>query len=921
MNFNFKIQAYQTDAVNSVTEVFAGQKVSDDAEDRGRNSEICLPDQALLANIRRIQAERGICLSERLSESPGRCSLDVEMETGTGKTYVYIKTMYELNRKYGWSKFLVVVPSVAIREGVRKSFEMTQAHFMEQYGKKIRFSVYDSRCLSRLEAFAGASGIQVMVINMQAFNTFLKEGGRSREARLIYDKRDEFGSRRPIDVIRACRPILILDEPQKMGGEATRKGLTNFAPLFCLNYSATHKERHDLVYTLNAVDAYNQRLVKRIEVKGFQVKNAGGAGRYLYLENILVSPKHPPKARLEFEAERAGAVRRISRILDVGEDLYSLSGGREAYRGYRVLEIDPLAGQVRFTNGECLSRGDLADGMPEGDRQRLQIRETILSHLEKEEKLFELGVKTLSLFFIDEVARYRRYGENGEELTGEYGRIFEEEYRRAAEGYLAGDETPYRRYLRDIPAEAAHKGYFSVDKRGRAVDGKAGRGGDVSEDISAYELILKNKERLLDLREPVRFLFSHSALREGWDNPNIFQICTLKSGNSTVMKRQEVGRGLRLCVNQEGLRMDAQVLGAERVHQVNRLTVIASESYRAFAADLQKQIQTPGLRLPKDMIRDGNETILLANERNENFEAEEFQALWRLLRHKYVYRAELDSGELIRRAVSRIDRELSVARPEYVMTRSQQRDRIDAEMVRETRSFAEEEVRRLVPEGGGFDSARYDLVGNVAEGASVTRRTAAEILQRITPEIFALFSINPEEFIRKTIGMIREQKALLMAERISYRKTETVYEDSIFEEKRRIGPRRVCQVKKHVLDYVFTDGGTRGELQRKLAEDLERASEVRVYAKIPGDFVIPTPAGDYSPEWLISFCADTGGPAYVAAETRGEADELSAAERVKRVCAEQFFREVSGGGIAYCAGKDYREICRRFGRIGEEKRS
>ena len=449
MRFNFIIQQYQTDAVDSIVRVFLGQPfqelgkyrrdignihevksfsqvnlfsdsgeqlelsmdtLTDEFDEAGfRNERVLLSDEDLQRNIHYVQQDNNLKISEGLIAPLGRCSLDVEMETGTGKTYVYIKTMYELNKKYGWSKFIVVVPSIAIREGVKKSFEITQDHFMEQYGKKIHFFVYNSSNLNQLDSFSSNAGISAMIINMQAFNTSLKEGGKSKESRIIYDKRDEFASRRPIDVIKANNPILILDEPQKMGGDATQAALKNFNPLFCLNYSATHKDHHNLVYALDAVDAYNQRLVKKIEVKGFQVKNFRGTDSYLYLDDIVVSPKHPPAARMEIEIDYKKSINRESRLLHVDDDLYSLSKNMEQYKGYRVSEIDPITGTVTFTNGEKVTRGEVTGDVSEKDMRRIQIRETIKSHLEKEEELFKKGIKTLSLFFIDEVAKYRGY--------------------------------------------------------------------------------------------------------------------------------------------------------------------------------------------------------------------------------------------------------------------------------------------------------------------------------------------------------------------------------------------------------------------------------------------------------------------------------------------------------------------------------
>ena len=638
---SFKIQQYQSKAVASVVNVFRGQTYAAFDAERFGNEPVTVSDAALLANIRQIQQHNHMEQSDQVISHLGRCSLDVEMETGTGKTYVYIKTIYELNRQYGWSKFIVVVPSVAIREGVKKFFEITRTHFMEQYGKKIRYFVYNSSNLNQLDAFADYADIHVMIINMQAFNTSWKEGGRSREARMIYSQRDEFNSRRPIDIIKASAPILILDEPQRMGGKATQKALENFQPLFCLNYSATHKERHNLVYVLDAVDAYQQRLVKKIEVKGITA--------------------------------------------------------------------------------------------PEQELRRVQIREAIISHMQKEEALFYRGIKNLSLFFIDEVAKYRLYDEDGRALLGEYGKIFEEEYQTIVNQYLTGEDTPYQRYLRDIEAESTHKGYFSIDRKGQAVNSAIKRGADASDDSSAYDLILKNKERLLSFKEPVRFIFSHSALREGWDNPNVFQICTLKQSDSTTVKRQEIGRGLRLCVNQQGIRMDEKSLGRELVHKINKLTVVASESYQEYVADLQRQIKeevsgwSDSDMILKEMIENGTQTAMENDQLEKNFASQELEKLGAGSIDNYTALVMFDSEELIRNVIAQIDRELSVSKLEYQV------------------------------------SMKYDLIGRVSRGAVLTRKSAAAILQGINAEKFAMFADNPEEFIEKVVALIKQQKAALMA--------------------------------------------------------------------------------------------------------------------------------------------------------------
>jgi len=620
LKFNFKIQGYQTDAVESTVGIFNGQphydrtsyirdlgkttpqpaqiqlsmideygeQIDIENETGFKNDNIDLSDEQILRNIREMQTLNNIKLSDDIAKHLGRCSLDIEMETGTGKTYVYIKTMFELNKRYGWSKFIVVVPSIAIREGVKKSFEMTVDHFMEHYGKKARFFIYNSSNLNQLDNFSSSNGINVMIINTQAFASSLKEDGKSKESRIIYSKRDEFGSRRPIDVISANRPIIILDEPQKMGGEVTQKALKSFNPLFCLNYSATHKDHHNLVYVLDALDAYNKRLVKKIEVKGFEVKNFRGTDQYLYLENIVLSSKKPPMARLEFEIAYNKSINRETRLLGVGDNLYYLSNEMEQYQGYTISEIDPIGGTVTFTNGEVIAKGDIVGDISEKDMRRIQIRETIISHFKKEETLFNKGIKTLSLFFIDEVAKYRQYDEDGNEQLGEYGQMFEQEYISVLNDYINLFDTPYQQYLKGIEVADTHKGYFSIDKKtGHSVDSDLKRGAEFSDDISAYDLILKNKEQLLSFEEPTRFIFSHSALREGWDNPNVFQICTLKHSDNATAKRQEVGRGMRLCVDKEGNRMDAETCGAT-VHSINMLTVIAHPPQRRL------QLQPPG---------------------------------------------------------------------------------------------------------------------------------------------------------------------------------------------------------------------------------------------------------------------------------------------------------------------------------------
>ena len=612
MKLQFKHQKFQADAAKAVVDVFAGQpyltptymmdRGLEDGEQQAiatmddftgwRNERIVpeLSDKLILEHLQKVQRTNQIKPSDKLE---GRYNLTIEMETGVGKTYTYIKTMYELNKHYGWSKFIVVVPSIAIREGVYKSFQVTQEHFAEEYGKKIRFFIYNSAQLTEIDRFASDSAINVMIINSQAFNA------RGKDARRIYMKLDEFRSRRPIDIIAKTNPILIIDEPQSVEGKRTKERLKEFNPLLTLRYSATHKADsiYNMVYRLDAMEAYNKRLVKKIAVKGITESGSTATEGFVYLESINLS-KADPTATIQFDYIGAKGLRKKTATVGIGYNLYDNSGesGKldEYKEGFVVKSIDGRDNSVEFLNGIKIFAGDVIGKVSEDQLRRIQIRETILSHLERERQLFHKGIKVLSLFFIDEVAKYKQYDEVGHPFNGIYADMFEEEYNDILSSMQReiGDED-YIQYLDAISAHDTHAGYFSVDKKGKMTDSKlSDKKEGTSDDIDAYDLIMKNKELLLDRdpkKSPVRFIFSHSALREGWDNPNVFQICTLKQSSSEVRKRQEVGRGLRLCVNQDGERMDANVLGND-VQSINVLTVIASESYDSFAKGLQSEL-------------------------------------------------------------------------------------------------------------------------------------------------------------------------------------------------------------------------------------------------------------------------------------------------------------------------------------------
>lgn len=645
MKILYKYQKFQADAAKAVVDVFAGQpyltptymmdkgsgfiqqSLTDDVDFTGWSNQRIVPelnDQLILEHLQKIQRANQIAPSNKLEGRSNGYNLTIEMETGVGKTYTYIKTMYELNRAYGWSKFIIVVPSIAIREGVYKSFEMTQEHFAGEYGKKIRFFIYNSTQLTEIDRFASDSSINVMIINSQAFNA------KGKDARRIYMKLDELRSRRPIDIIAKTNPILIIDEPQSVEGKQTKENLKQFNPMITLRYSATHKSDsiYNMVYRLDAMDAYNQRLVKKIAVKGITETGSTAANSYLYLESINLS-KGDPTATLQFEVKMAsGTTKKKSKIVKERDNLYDYSNGLEEYKnGFVVSHIDGRDDSVEFINGIKIYAGDVIGAVDEDQLRRIQIRETILSHLQRERQLFYKGIKVLSLFFIDEVANYRKYEVPNRPENGKYAVMFEEEYKDILNNMQQslGDDD-YIKYLQAIPVGKTHTGYFSVDGKGKMINSKVGRKETTSNDVSAYEMIMKNKELLLDRdpkKSPVRFIFSHSALREGWDNPNVFQICTLKQSSSDVRKRQEVGRGLRLCINQNGERMDINALGND-VHNVNVLTVIASESYDSFAKGLQTEMAEAVADRPKAVTRElfvdhvvkddqGNEVIITSD--------------------------------------------------------------------------------------------------------------------------------------------------------------------------------------------------------------------------------------------------------------------------------------------------------------------
>jgi len=1022
MKLQFKVQPYQTEAVDAVVDVFAGQPYADGVtyridpgkdvaptllEDAGlRNSAIALPMQRLLENVHAVQKPRGLPLSKNLVTSPAApINLDIEMETGTGKTYVYIKTIMELYKRYGWSKYIVVVPSIAIREGAKKSFDITAEHFQQLYGTKARTFVYSSSRLHELERFSSDAGVQVMIINTQAFNA------TGKDARRIYEMLDDFQSRKPIDVIAANRPILIIDEPQKIEGEGNKasKSLTAlglFNALFALRYSATHKIERTKVHRLDALDAYNKKLVKKIAVRGITVKGLPGSTAYLYVDGLEVGKGADfPRARAELYVQPAGSAspKPKSVRLSKGSRLHDISNGIEAYKDLVVVDVDANQDFIELSNGERIFAGQVTNDLTDEAKRRIQIREVIRAHIDKERELFAHGIKVLSLFFIDEVAKYRDY--TRDDTLGDYARVFEEEYERRVADVLAQidlDEASerYRAHLESIPVGETHQGYFSIDKKtGRQVDGSVKRTGETagqSDDVTAFDLILKNKERLLSFEEPTRFIWSHSALREGWDNPNVFVMGMLKKSDNTTTRRQEIGRGLRLSVDQHGERMDNEVT----VHDINELTVVTDESYTEFVTALQKEIAeslsarprkaTPqffagkivespvtgekvaitddqakqlqfwlttngfidyeqhltdkwisradiemppmpagldqyyyqidglidSLHLDIPVPTDGRKPKKIPlNE--ANFNKREFQELWSRINHKAVYKVEFDAAELARNCIQTLDKALNVRVMQYVVQKGVQLAALEVEHLEAGEGFKVTTTKVEESALSSGSTVKYDLLGEIAEKTQLTRRTCAAILTGINPATFAKFKQNPEQFITEAARLINEQKATVIIEHLTYDVLDERYDISIFTENQTAQDLSKAgdELTKSVYEFIVTDS----IVERSFVNELDTSDEVVVYSKLPRAFFIPTPVGDYNPDWAIAFREGTVKHVYFIAETKGSMStlQLKGVEEAKIECARKFFASLNdkaeGSGVMYDVADSYDSLLQLIG--------
>ena len=921
--------------------------------DLGVGNRLTLLDDELHKNLADIQLRGGLPPSGTLASG----DFTVEMETGTGKTYVYLRSIFELNKRYGFSKFVIVVPSVAIKEGVYKTLQITEDHFKGLYaGVPFDYFLYDSNKLGQVRNFATSSNIQIMVVTVGAIN--------KKDVNNLYKDSEKTGGEKPIDLIKATRPVVIVDEPQSVDGGLTGAGKTALDamnPLCTLRYSATHVDKHHMVFRLDAVDAYERKLVKQIEVASATVEDAHNKP---FVRLVSVSSKRGTvSAKVELDVATASGVKRQEVTVCDGDDLEQ-SAKRVIYADFRIGEINTAKGEefleLRYPGGEAY----LALGQAHGDVdalavQREMIRRTIKEHLDKEKRLRPLGIKVLSLFFIDAVDKYRQYDAEGNPVKGDYARIFEEEYRRAAK--LPAYQSLFAEIDLDSAAEEVHNGYFSIDKKGGWTDTSESNAGSRENAERAYNLIMKEKEKLLGFETPLKFIFSHSALREGWDNPNVFQICTLRDIQTERERRQTIGRGLRLCVNQHGERV--------RGFEVNTLTVIATENYEEFAENLQKEIEADtGIRFgiveqhqfaaiavtapdghtvplgvdqskalwehlkaaghidAKGKVQDslkvalkdgtlalpaefdaqrgqiaevlrkvsGRLEIKNADERKQVpvrkaiYLSPEFKELWDRIKHKTTYRVQFDNAKLVTDCIAALQKAPAIAK-----ARLQWRKADIA--IGKAGVEATEKTGAATVVLDETDIELPDLLTDLQDRTQLTRRTITSILTgsgRLDD-----FKRNPQQFIELTAETINRCKRLALVDGIKYQKLgdQHVYAQELFEQEELTGylKNMLMDTGKSIYEHVVYDSTT----ERDFADALEKNDAIKLYAKLPGWFKVPTPLGTYNPDWAV--LVEDGGAQrlYFVVETKGSlfTDDLRNKERAKIACGEAHFEALAVG--------------------------
>jgi type III restriction enzyme len=969
MKFHFEPNLdYQHTAIEAVCDLFRGQEicrsvftvVRDVADpqlrmdfaqsDLGIGNRLQLLPDEVLANLEKVQLRNGL----RPSQSLDSGDFTVEMETGTGKTYVYLRTIFELNQRYGFNKFVIIVPSVAIKEGVYKTLQITEEHFRALYANTpFEFFLYDSSKLGQVRNFATSPNIQIMVVTVGAIN--------KKDVNNLYKETEKTGGEKPIDLIKATRPVLIVDEPQSVDGGLEgqgKKALAEMNPLCTLRYSATHADKHHMLYRLDAVDAYERKLVKQIEVASLEVEGGHNKG---YVKLLSTSNKRGTfSAKVELDVENLTGVSRDTVTVKPGDDLEQVTG-RAIYANYVVQNIGCKAGDeyLELNNLEKPLRPGEAIGDVDSDAlKRLMFRRTIEEHLDKELRLRPQGIKVLSLFFIDVVSHYRQYTEDGEQVKGKYALMFEEEYRKAAK------KPKYNTLFNDVDiksdATEVHEGYFSIDKKGTWTDTAENNQGNRDNAERAYNLIMKDKEKLLSFETKLKFIFSHSALREGWDNPNVFQICAIRDMGTERERRQTIGRGLRLCVNQDGER--------QRGFDINTLTVVATEGYEQFAENLQKEIEAdtgirfgivekhqfavipvtdaaghatslgvkqseaiwihlkntgyvdakgkvqdllrqalkdntvqvpvefqPHLPQIKDILRKlaGKLDIKNADERRTIktrqaiLQSEEFKALWDRIKHKTTYRVQFDNEKLLKDCTKAI----GAAHP-ITKTRVQIRK---ADLTIGRGGISSEETAAAAPITlDENDIELPDLLTDLQDKTQLTRRSLVQILTE--SERLDDFKRNPQQFIELAAESINRAKRLALVDGIKYQRIgdDVFYAQELFENEELTGYlKNMLPTNRSVYEYVVYDMG--GE--KEFAEQLETNEAVKVYAKLPGWFKVPTPLGTYNPDWAVLVEKDGTERLYFVVETKPSLfnDDLRAKEGAKIECGKAHFKALATG--------------------------
>jgi len=877
-------QQYQLDAINAVVDVFAGQPADSDDVTRymdqdgqlsleatiARGNSLVLDMAQITKNTRTVQEQNDISTDESslisrpgVSESlPHGINFSIEMETGTGKTYVYLRTIHELYQHYGWKKFIIVVPSVAIREGVLKNLAITREHFADLYSKpEMDYYVWDSKKTGQAREFATNDTLQIMVITIDSF----------AKAQNVMNRQSDYG--RPLDFIKATHPVVILDEPQNMETDIRRNAIASLNPLCTLRYSATHKHLYNLLYRLTPVDAYDKGLVKKIEVHSVQSEDNYNDA-YINVLSLERQSKTRSFAKIEVDAsDEYGLQRKIIKAFP-GDDLEAKTG-RSVYAGYYVESINHGDGCVEFSNGKVVYVGQRDESLHD-DIIKRQIELTIDDHLDKQRRLGS-SVKVLSLFFIDKVANYREYTANGAQ-KGKFAKWFEGAYAKVA------SKPKYAGVMDGLSASEVHDGYFAADKSGQWKDSRdtKGEGGRTKDDDTAYNLIMKDKERLLDTGEPLRFIFSHSALREGWDNPNVFQICTLNETSSQMKKRQEIGRGLRLPVDIDG----------QRVHDdsINVLTVVANESYAEFSRKLQTEIEEEtgihfGGRIKN---RDDRRPVRFQKSRALD---PAFKELWDKIKHKTTYRVAIDTEKLVTEAANELA-QVAISKPhiadDKTLIDSMNSDR--GFIVRETgfNTYAAHQTEVKIP----------NLLADIQRQTQMTRRVIFEVLDRAG--MFEQVAINPQQVIDETARAINRVKRRLAVDGVKYYRTGEHYDMTLFEDNElqaylydvamKSGAVAVGDQAKTIYDYVAVDS----EVEREFMQSLEDNADVKFYIKLPSWFKIDTPVGKYNPDWAVAFDGDKR--IYFVAETKGSDDindnHLSSNEWGKITAARQHFAEI-----------------------------